>query len=322
MQRPKGYMDKEFAKNIIDQIARDKIGEIVHFHIMGEPTLHPNLVELIKYVEDKGLKADLITNGSMLTEQRVMEIMDAQPTRIDISLQTPSKESFTLRHGGIQYMDYINRIKEMLRYRIKNNTKTNIYVPIFTTHLNSIFALRDEFNIHGKKQLIVTLKEWYNWCKEVEEEEGKKLVNVEESEIDRISLLKGFDFEFLPGIHFTSRTLEPWANINTKGDKTYKALIGGCSAPKKQMAIYWDGRVTTCCKDYDGLNIIGNVKENTLKEILEGAEMKRVVSAFNKCQLPFDFCRVCRGGSNLRTWAVNQIGSIAQSKLNFNYGSQ
>lgn len=44
--------------------------DVIEFNIAGgEPMLYPGLVELVKYIRDKGVKVSLITNGSLMNEE-------------------------------------------------------------------------------------------------------------------------------------------------------------------------------------------------------------------------------------------------------------
>lgn len=44
--------------------------DVAEFNIAGgEPMLYPGLVELVKYIRDKGVKVSLITNGSLMNEE-------------------------------------------------------------------------------------------------------------------------------------------------------------------------------------------------------------------------------------------------------------
>ncbi|MBU1173362.1 MAG: SPASM domain-containing protein [Proteobacteria bacterium] len=42
-----------------------------------------------------------------------------------------------------------------------------------------------------------------------------------------------------------------------------------CARSQTHIYVLWDGSVTTCCFDVNGVNTMGNVKEHTLREIWE-----------------------------------------------------
>ena len=58
---------KDWEKIVDNCIAGADVAE---FNIAGgEPMLYPGLVELVKYIRDKGVKVSLITNGSLMDEE-------------------------------------------------------------------------------------------------------------------------------------------------------------------------------------------------------------------------------------------------------------
>lgn len=55
-------------KKIVDNCIAG--ADVAEFNIAGgEPMLYPGLVELVKYIRDKGVKVSLITNGSLMDEE-------------------------------------------------------------------------------------------------------------------------------------------------------------------------------------------------------------------------------------------------------------
>ena len=69
--RPFGRMDVALLRSVVDQTA-DTAMEY-HFNLHGEPTLHPNLAEMVDYVAAAGGKALVYTNFS----QKKDEVTDA-----------------------------------------------------------------------------------------------------------------------------------------------------------------------------------------------------------------------------------------------------
>lgn len=53
-------------------------------------------------------------------------------------------------------------------------------------------------------------------------------------------------------------------------------LRSDCMMPFRRMAIFADGRVAPCCSLYSNSIIVGNIHQNSLKEIWDGEEMTRL----------------------------------------------
>ncbi len=66
-----------------------------------------------------------------------------------------------------------------------------------------------------------------------------------------------------------------------------------CPWPFYYMAILWNGDVTTCCHDINGVNIIGNVRENDIKHVWKN-NFKNVRNILAKeCYSKLKLCKEC-----------------------------
>ncbi len=68
----------------LDQLAR--LGTTIVTFSGGEPLLHPDLDKLIAHVRSRGMLAGMITNGYLLTPQRVNQLNDAGLDHMQISI--------------------------------------------------------------------------------------------------------------------------------------------------------------------------------------------------------------------------------------------
>ncbi len=68
---------------------------------------------------------------------------------------------------------------------------------------------------------------------------------------------------------------------------------GKCLGAKSQLAILHNGDVTICCLDPKGHNKIGNIKKNSLKEILESDMYLDLIKKINDNRLYFELCQKC-----------------------------
>ena len=73
-----GSMDLELVKRLYEEAAAKKIDSRVNLHLMGEPTLHPDLIEILDFGASKNIKTDLVTNGSTLVDKVVPKLLDGQ----------------------------------------------------------------------------------------------------------------------------------------------------------------------------------------------------------------------------------------------------
>jgi len=87
-----------------------------HFAISldGEPTLYPNLADLIKEIKSRGCTAFLVTNGTM--PERLKELLkkDAQPTNLYISVYGTDEEDYE-KNCRPFIPDAFEKVKESLK---------------------------------------------------------------------------------------------------------------------------------------------------------------------------------------------------------------
>ena len=63
----------------------------------------------------------------------------------------------------------------------------------------------------------------------------------------------------------------------------------------KRVTILYDGRVVPCCFDFDGELVLGDLKEQSLKEIWNGKKMKNLRRLHLEGKInPINLCRECK----------------------------
>ncbi len=66
----------------------------VYFGGIGEPMFHQRTVEWVVQVKQLGARVELITNGTLLTEQRSRQLIDAGLDLLWVSIDGASPESY------------------------------------------------------------------------------------------------------------------------------------------------------------------------------------------------------------------------------------
>ena len=95
--RGHGPMDFQVYKQVIDDLR--EFGEpikVVRLYKEGEPLLNPRFADMVRYAKECGYveRVDTTTNGSMLTRERSLEIIDAGLDRINISVEGMNAEHY------------------------------------------------------------------------------------------------------------------------------------------------------------------------------------------------------------------------------------
>jgi MoaA/NifB/PqqE/SkfB family radical SAM enzyme len=83
---------------------------------------------------------------------------------------------------------------------------------------------------------------------------------------------------------------------NYGGGRAYnrmgKKIVSVCYFPWTSMSVLWDGRVVTCCMDSNGVQVLGDLNSQTVKEVWLGPVLTGVRDDFRK--LRYDAYPVCQ----------------------------
>jgi len=110
-----GKMDISLFKKIIDECQQGGTKAIT-MASRGEPTLHPQLGEMLEYCSGKFLELKLNTNATRLTDELCHKILKSGITDIVFSVDSYSKEEYeSIRVNGIfeNILNNIKRFKEI-----------------------------------------------------------------------------------------------------------------------------------------------------------------------------------------------------------------
>lgn len=105
------FMDIVLYKKIIDEIC-DKVPAI-RLSLRGEPTLHPQFIEYIRYAKAKGIgEVSFLTNGSKLDADFFVAIMDAGADWITISIDGLDAVYESIRKP-LKFPEMLHKIKDI-----------------------------------------------------------------------------------------------------------------------------------------------------------------------------------------------------------------
>src|SRR5713226_1933765 len=314
--RKKVVMPSDVARNIIDQIADNNLTQFLSFHLMGEPFLHKDLCALTAYAEARGIRVRLLTNGSLLEKGRNEGLFKGNLSRLEIGFRTPNDTSFNLRlrGGSLTLAEYTQRVKDLIDDKIRMQSKTELCIKLFIRSFAAEVKMGDPYeHLTSKEDNLNVAKLFQDHTLETARKYG---VIVGEFEKIPVRIING-EYPIFPGIDIGfSRIQDFWVReqrgeMNKAAKRGYPALVGGCSAGfRDDFGILANGEVTTCCVDYDGKNVIGDLRKQSLMEVLESPKAKRIRRSFQMFHPPMPFCRDCLGGPTLTSSIVKQINSI------------
>jgi len=248
----RGFMEAHLFKKIIDDMQKfpEKIKKIkIGNH--GEPTMHPELPELIDYAR-KSNTADIIevfTNGSKLEPNLNRKIVEAGLQRINISLEGLTDERYFQVAGVRQdFQKIIDGVANL--YSIKEELKSDliIYVKI----ADEAHSLKDD-----GLQFTFTAKE------------RKYFFDTFGPISDEIYIEK-----IVP--QWAETQLEKQNTVSDTGmyDQKIEKWKEVCPFTFMYLHFNCDGTVSPCTLDWPRKVVIGNAKIECVTEIWNGKRMR------------------------------------------------
>jgi hypothetical protein len=265
---------------------------------MGEPLLHPEFLSIVNYGVGLGLRMNVITNFVCMPEKiGIPELLNSGIDTLVLSYQTPSAKLFSLRKAPVPFVQYRNKLKEIIRFAKENKINTRrIEIHIlqsFQFHLNC--RVLEDYNLIEK-----TLAEFANWGESTE-----KKNNCQSGE-DPAGFVRKFrrgrqhqdvfDIPLGNGIFAVLKRANTWANSLLPAACTVVLRSdGNCDMIRMSLGVFWDGRCTVCCQDFDAEICIGNAHRESLADIMKEEPLMRLMRMEEIRSLIHPLCRKCRG---------------------------
>ena len=316
MTRRRGTMDLALAKSALKQIAELDLSEKVTFHVMGEPMMHPRLLEIIEYAHARAVPIGLTTNGALLTPEIIRALAELDLRQIDVSLQTPDEESFHATRGNcVNFNLYCERVLDLIAACAARPDppifKLRIMVTRFAGNMREALEIPDFIGCEAA--LHETLRQWMRL---IYRRLGLRELNPEtlQEKIRKLKIWRWNVIEISPGIFMETYLLNDWGNT-LGGERMIEASFGYCFGMRDHFAILYNGDVTLCCVDFDGHTAFGNLEEAPLLEILNSPSLHRIMKGFHRGKILHPYCRKCLGSSTRLGSLVKPVATILGFKV-------
>ncbi len=258
-----GNMDFELFRSIADQAAgRDHTVFLPTG--FGESFIHPEFREMLQYLKESGVKITcLITNATYLDEKNCNALVDSQISFVNISLDGTVKDVYEKIRVNANYEKVVENVQRLFRIREERGSALP-YIVLRMIKMEETADDAERFQQmwapYLKENDEVTFSNYQTWSNTVEDHrvekpEGMKLL------------------ESLP-----------------EGQKKPP-----CRMIYKTLQIYYDGRATPCCYDYDCTMEVGNVQDESIEEIWKGERLAEIRRLHEEGRLDeISICKNCQ----------------------------
>jgi len=128
------FLEAKKIKEVIDEAKKLGIKGI-ELSGGGEPLLHPDILDIITYINEQGLKVGLLTNGSVITDKSVATLID-NLLFIRVAFEGADSESYKLIHGVDHFDTIVKNVGKLVEAKEKKKSKITIGLKALISQLN------------------------------------------------------------------------------------------------------------------------------------------------------------------------------------------
>ena len=266
--RPTGNLDEITFKKSIDQLEKTLV--YLYLYFQGEPYMHPKFFDFVKYASEKNIYTVTSTNGHYLTPRKAEETILSGLSRIIISIDGATQESYEKYRIGGTLDKVLEGTKNLVQARKKLNSKTPHII------LQTVVMKNNEHELDELKRIA------------------------DELEVDEIKFKSAQVYDFENGNDLIPKNESMSRYVNSDGKWHIKnELLNHCWKLWHSCVITWDGAVVPCCFDKDAKYKQGNINAIEFKKIWKNESYKLFRSKVLHSRKNIDICTNCSEGTNV-----------------------
>ena len=269
--RPTGMLQPELYRHIIDQLHSRLLYLI--FYFQGEPYLHKQFLEMVRYASSRGIYTATSTNAHYLDDDTARQTVESGLDRLIISIDGTTQETYAAYRVGGKLDKVLEGTRQVVKWKKELKSKTPHIMFQFLVvrpnehQLNDVKVLAREL---GVDEVVFKTAQIYDYA------HGSPLI---------------------PTIDYYSR----YKN-NGNGNYSIKnKLLNHCWKMWHSCVITWDGLVVPCCFDKDAAYRLGDLKEEKFAGVWRSPEYNRFRQAVLRSRAEVEMCRNCTQGT--KVWA-------------------
>ena len=245
----------------------------INFYFQGEPFIHPQIIQFIRSAHEKKIYTSTSTNAHFLNSELAKKTVESGLDRIIISIDGATQETYEQYrvHGSLDKV--IEGTKNLIHWKKELGSSTPHIIFQF------LVVKPNEHEIDTIKQIAIDLG------------------------VDEL--------RFKTAQVYDPRENHPLIPTNEKYSR-YKKRADGLFVLKNKMkdeclrmwsgaVITWDGKVVPCCFDKDAKHQMGDLQQQSFKEIWQNNEYQQFRKQVFKDRSSIEICSNCSEGT--KVWA-------------------
>jgi MoaA/NifB/PqqE/SkfB family radical SAM enzyme len=252
IKRQKGWMNFDQFKIIADKIR--PYCQYLYLHIWGEPLLNKDIFKIIEY-SSRFTKTNISTNGHQITEKSAEALIKSGVTDIIVSIDGMSQDVYASYRVGGKVDRAIGALNRLQKVNLQLGAKVNI-MPQFIVFRHNQHEMKYFADLCRSLHLRPTFKAPY---------------------------LRNRNSSYSPS-DYTQFIRPVYHDISA-----LRSAMTECPNVKDVFTILLDGSAVICCHDYQKATCFGNIYQQSVEEIWNSAEFKKVRHCISSGNAP-DFC--------------------------------
>ena len=261
--RSRNYIEIDMFKNIMLQCRN--YNPVIWLDFMGEPTLHPNFVDILDIINAENLKFSIETNATLWSDSLITKLANCNLERIIVTIEA-NAELFAKYRTSKAFDQVIAALKMFVERRKKSTPALELQVIVHPENLNFLNEIKKiQHDIKADKCFYkpIMVHQYSN-----NSDYRNKVFTTLWSEKMPSRYIKGMD----------GKIRLPDSAIKTPCPKLNEAVILS------------DGKMIMCCYDKGGKYVLGNLYDNSLIDLWEKSKTFREEVMKNRTT---EFCHYC-----------------------------
>jgi len=269
--RSTGMIDYDLYTKIIDEVR----GHLIHIllYFQGEPYLHNQFFDLVKYASLNGIYTATSTNAHYLNEENAKATVQSGLDKLIVSIDGSTQETYEQYRIGGSIEKVIEGTKNVVAWKKKlGSAKPHLIFQYLVVKPNEhqIDEVQKIARSIGVDEVVFKTAQIYDF------ENGSPLIP-DNPKYSRYR--QGSDGKY-----------------SLKND-----LLNQCWKMWHSCVITWDGKVVPCCFDKDASHQMGDLKNESLKNIWYGEAYQQFRQSILKSRSEIEICKNCSEGT--KVWA-------------------
>ena len=263
-----GAMDMDVYRKIIDDYGSR--GGVVTFGTFGEPLMDKHIKERIEYLKryPKIHKIEVLTNGFFLNDKMVPLLVE-HGVGVDISLDELDKQTFE----DVKKMSF-DVVRDNIVNFLEINSKASRPVPV-NIRIKTLKTVEETL----AQELFKIIAS--HDCSVVLNSIDDNIISNWAGKLDKEAFIKEYEISSPDKTRYTHKRFN-------------QTNVAPCTQLWKWMVVYWDGKVVLCCADMFSRSIVGDLKLNSITEIWNGPDLKKLRGQMvNRKRFEVPICQDC-----------------------------